>query len=371
MKDGKVVCPNADKPGIWKTAQENYEEWLSKKTEYRAAKKRREDKPIDFDKLSEVNKRKMTEAVLASMQPSIPQANQASKGDDSVAPHKKPVIFVADVVILSSMSGSRDILPTPIVSNFPHILLQFGTKMGCSNCPVVQCVLDTAAALLTGNFHFIAAIAKQYPHCVAKIFVPQDYNPIVLSGIVQRGGESITMELTVGFQFHLPYVTRDGNTTSILIATGSHVTVNMIVGLPFIQATRAVIDLSDNVVDLRAFGAPPFPLEYRCATVHVHVIEEGSEHPVHMTGAYATLLEEIDTLEKYFTSANVAHASDEENGGRPRQVTFGASPSWPTNISTTTLQLALAHATNLGKHRFVPDPMETYSEPNIGVVDNQ
>ena len=133
------------------------------------------------------------------------------------------------------------------MSNFPHILLQFGTEMGCSNCPVVRCVLDTAAALSTGNFHFVTAIAKQYPHCIAKIFVPQDYNPIVLSGIVQRGGESITTELTVGFQFHLPYVTRDGDTTSLLIATGPHVTVNMIVGLPFIQATHAVIDLSDNV----------------------------------------------------------------------------------------------------------------------------
>jgi uncharacterized Zn finger protein (UPF0148 family) len=223
MKDGKVVCPNADKPGIWKTAQENYEKWLSKKTKRRAAKKRREDRPINFDKLSDDNKRNMTEAVLASMQPSTPQANHARKGDYSI-------IFVADVVVLSTTSGSRDILPAPIVSNFPHILLQFGTKMRCSNSLVVRCVLDTAAALSTGNFHFVAAIAKQYPHGVAKIFVPQDYNPIVLSGIIQHGGESITTESTVGFQFHLPYVTRDGNTTSILIATGPHVMVNMIVG---------------------------------------------------------------------------------------------------------------------------------------------
>ena len=198
----------------------------------------------------------------------------------------------------------------------------------------------------------------------------QDYNPIVLSGIVQRGGESITTKLTVGFQFHLPYVTRDGDTTSILIATGPHATANMIVGLPFIQATRAVIDLSDNVVGLRAFYAPPFPLEYCRATVHVPVMEEGSEHPVHMAGAYATLLEEIDALEKYFARANVIHATDEENGGCPCHVTFGLSQSRPTNISTTTLQSALAHATNVGKRRFVPDPMETYSEPDIGVIDN-
>jgi len=157
----------------------------------------------------------------------------------------------------------------------------------------------------------------------------------------------------------------------LIIATGPRVTVNMIAGLPFIQVTRAVIDLSDNVVELRAFDAPPFPLKYCRAMVHVPVLEEGSEHPVHVAGAYDTLLEEIDALEKYFTSANVVHASEEENGGRLRQVTFGASPSRPTNISTTTLQSALAHATNLGKRGFVPDPMETYSEPDIGDVDNQ
>ena len=137
LKDGKVVCPNADKPGIWKTAQENYEKWLSKKTEHHATKKCREDRPIDFNKLRNDNKRKMTEAVLASMQPSIPQVNHASKGDDSVAPYKRPIIFVADVVALSSTSGSCDILPALIVWNFPHILLQFSTKMGCSNCLVV------------------------------------------------------------------------------------------------------------------------------------------------------------------------------------------------------------------------------------------
>ena len=90
-----------------------------------------------------------------------------------------------------------------------------------------------------------------------------------------------------------------------------------------------------------------------------------------MAGAYDTLLEAIDTLEKYFTSANVVHAFEEENGGRSCQVTFGASPSRPTNISMTTLQSALAHTTNLGKRGFVPDPMETYSEPDIGVIDNQ
>ena len=78
---------------------------------------------------------------------------------------------------------------------------------------------------------------------MAKLYIPRDYNPIVLSGIVQCRGEPITMELTVSFQFHLPYSTKEGNLTSILIAMGPHVTVNMIVGLSFIQAMQAMMIL--------------------------------------------------------------------------------------------------------------------------------
>jgi hypothetical protein len=197
----------------------------------------------------------MKEAVLASMKTDA----RTSDGTAMASPHKKPMILVVDVIILSLASGSHDILPAPIMLNFPHIHLQLGTNLGCPNCPIVHCLVDTAAALSTGNFHFVAVVAKQYPHCIAKLYGPKDYNPIMLLGIVQRGGETVTTKLMVGFQFHLPYLTKDGNPTSIIIATGPHVTVDTIVGLPFIQATRAIIDLADNVVDLHALNAPPFP----------------------------------------------------------------------------------------------------------------
>jgi hypothetical protein len=230
----------------------------------------------------------------------------------------------------------------------------------------MHCVVDTAAVLSTGNFHFVAAAAKHYPHCLAKLYVKRDYNPIVLSGIVQRGAELITTELTIGFQFHLPYLTKEGNPTSILIATGPHVTVNMIVGLPIIQATRAVMDLADNVADLCALDAPPFPLEYRCATVHVPAtIGEGNKHPVHMTGTYADLISEINALERYFTSAHVITATMAEGGVGVHQVRFRASPIKSDHILPSNLQSALAAEGS--KHGFVDDPMDNYSDPNMGI----
>jgi hypothetical protein len=228
----------------------------------------------------------------------------------------------------------------------------------------MRCVVDTAAALSTGNFHFVAVVAKRYPHCVAKIYVPKDYNPIVLSGIVQRGGDSVTTELTVGFQFHLPYLMKEGNPTSILIATGPHVTVNMIVGLPFIQATRAVIDLSNNVAELRALDTPPFPLEYHCTMVHVNAtIGEGNEQPVHMTNAHLNLINEMDALERYFTSVNVTKANKAASARGARIVCFGSSPIPQRNIS---FPIANRNARPPG---VVNNPMDNYSDPNEGMID--
>ena len=52
----------------------------------------------------------------------------------------------------------------------------------------------------------------------------------MLSGIVivQTGEESITAELQVAFQYHLPYENCEGENTTFLVATGTHVTANTI-----------------------------------------------------------------------------------------------------------------------------------------------
>jgi hypothetical protein len=230
-------------------------------------------------------------------------------------------ILVIDVSVLSSASLNKSILLAPIMTNFPHIHLQMGTKLDCPKCPVLRCVVDTAVALMMGNFHFVAAVAKHYIHCVAKIFVPEDYNPIVLSGIVQRRGESVTTKLMVGFQFHLPYFMKDGSPTSIIIATRPHVMVNTIVGRPVVQATQAIIDFSDNVANLCANDVPPFPIKYCRATMHVPVIKEGADCPVHLTASEQALIQDIEHLEAYFSIDVVADKDSVDH-----HVSFGSRP---------------------------------------------
>ena len=145
-----------------------------------------------------------------------------------------PVVFMISVPVFNITPTVHRILPVSIQAAFPHITLQLGSALGCANCPAIRCIVNTAATLTTGNLHFFAEIAKAYPHTVASIHSPTDYSPITLSGIVQQGGSLVTTNLMVGFQFHLPYLTRKGTPTSFVVVAGHHVTVNTILGLPFI-----------------------------------------------------------------------------------------------------------------------------------------
>jgi hypothetical protein len=187
-EERRGVCLNANKPGIRAAAQAAYKKWLEK-SKACPENRKRNCSEVDYNKLSDSNKAKVKEAVLASMLIQVCNDGDTtpSKADSGGSHTKKPVILMVDIVVLLSATASRDILPAPIVSNFPHICLQLGSDLDCPNCPVVHCVMDTAVALSTGNFHFVAAVAKRYPHCLAKLYVPRDYNPIVLSGIIQRG----------------------------------------------------------------------------------------------------------------------------------------------------------------------------------------
>ena len=147
-------------------------------------------------------------------------------------------IFIVDVPVLAAGPALKPMMTIASHSNLPHIVMQFATTLNCPNSPSIRCAVNSCAALSTGNFHYFASLAKRFPHCLAKVFPPQDYGPIVLSGAVQsHQHKTVTTELEVGFQFHLSYKTTAKEDASLLIATGPHVSVNTILGLPFMQGT--------------------------------------------------------------------------------------------------------------------------------------
>jgi hypothetical protein len=191
------------------------------------------------------------------------------------------VILIADGIVLAAGLPLKRAMPISIRSNLPHITIQFGADLDCPNCPLICCAIDLCAALTMGNFHFFASVAKRFLHCVAKIFTPKDYALLVLSGIMQLNKESVTTELEAGFLFHLPYKTREGNSASLMVATGQNVSINTIIGLLFMKASGMILDLVDEVVDFRYLDCPPFPVDFRRTSNHVPVLDEPSNTSAH------------------------------------------------------------------------------------------
>ncbi len=130
-----------------------------------------------------------------------------------------------------------------------------------------------------------------------KIFAPQDYAPIVLMGIVRTKTEAVTTKLEVGFLFRLPYKTSDGDESSFMVATGPNVSVNTIIGLPFIKGVGMIIDTVDDVAECRYLECPPFPIDYWRKSNQVPVMDEPSV-PVHHAHTYfQQTIREIENLE--------------------------------------------------------------------------
>ena len=135
-------------------------------------------------------------------------------------------------------------------TSLPHVILPLG-KIGDDNLPGAICLVDSAAGLTTGSEKFLASIAHQYPHTVARLYALEDYTPITLSGIVSKENVSFITELNVGFEVHLPYLTS---------ATGTDITVNSIIGLPFIKAYGRIINTMNDLLEIWQLDCTPLKL---------------------------------------------------------------------------------------------------------------
>ena len=184
------------------------------------------------------------------------------------------ITLLQDVVILASGPTSKPPIPVVIHSPMAHLTLLTGCVNQERDCPNLRCVLDSGAALSTTNFHFMEAVIGQFPHILKKIYLPDDYAAIVLSGIVHTPDSlPVTTELSVGFEIHLPYTIKDGSSTSLLVAVGPDVAVNLILVLLFIKAMGMVTDFVDNVCEAKNLLYEPFPIDFKCATKSVPVFQ--------------------------------------------------------------------------------------------------
>jgi hypothetical protein len=277
MKRGKVVHPHGTDPQIIKVADQWYAEFKDVQAKCSNKPNCKGQKTINYKDLDEKSKKKMCKTVLAM---TVEESTKAALVVTAACTGPGRAVFMLSTLSIPVFNITQPpcyILPIPIQAALPHITLQLGSALGCSNCPAICCVVDTAAALTTGNLYFFTALARAYPHTVASIHSHLDYSPIIMSGIVQQGGASVTTDLTVSFQFHLLYLMHEGTPPNLVITAGSSVMVDIILGLPFITQTRVIIDTSDQVAELQAFDTPPFPINFRRAMCAILVVDKGCQ----------------------------------------------------------------------------------------------
>ena len=65
MRNKVILCPNKDKPGVHEAAEVAYKEWMARGKKHRF--KKCKDKLFSYDKLSDKEKAKMQESVLACL----------------------------------------------------------------------------------------------------------------------------------------------------------------------------------------------------------------------------------------------------------------------------------------------------------------
>jgi hypothetical protein len=132
-----------------------------------------------------------------------------------------------------------------------------------------------------------------------------------------------------------------------------------------------IIDLSDNLADMRALDASPFPLKYRRATVHVPIVDEAGA--AHLSTAHQNLITKIEALEQRFAASSfVANAVPSKNA--VRRVSFGSrAVGQPMSFQTGPPISAIRQDSTLGKHGLFDTPMDYYSDLHLmgGILDNQ
>jgi hypothetical protein len=194
-------------------------------------------------------------------------------------------------------------------------------------------------------------MAKHYPHCLATLLAPANYAPIVLSGIVQTNNATITTELEVRFQFHLPYCTSGGDSSSLLMATGPHVSVKTIIGLLFIKATGMILDFVDDVAECKHLDCPPFKVYYRQTSNHVPVTDTPAVPIHHVVPHEMSILKELENLERWINAKVIAGYSSVQN----LAVHFGSkSPGRASNPDLNSVSMAKSPISNVDTHWVPP-----------------
>ena len=354
-----VICPHTNEPGIKEKAELNIQNFQSrKKKNARTNKKHRNLNTVNWEDIPE----KRPEVLLSQQRAQLSTPDTSSVSTIScTAPNgsvirRSHITLLQDVVVLSTQSSKPQIW-IAIHSPMPHLSLQTGTAKDERDYPALRCMIDSGASLSTANFHYMEAVVRGYPHILKAIYLSNDYVAIVLSGIVTSSSDAlITTELPVGFEIHLPYSTKDGNDTSLLVAAGPNVAVNLILGLQFIKATGMIVNFVDNVCQAKHLLCDSFPIDFRKAMKSIPVL--GDRDAARNGVDYSEVNHVLGQLRRHFARVAGTPASDQRGPAGPTSHPPVISGTLPKHVTFRLRWVAppnSAHDTNDFQHQILGD----------------
>ncbi len=310
-----VCCPNTNKPGVCKQAAAQIKDFQSRRgRKHSKGAKRRNLNMVNWEDIPSKRHEVLLQqhcsgSVVTTDSGSVTSSITGATGTCTSGHRPGNVTLHQDIVVLAGTS-SKPPIPIAIHSPMAHITLWTGTSDKEKDSPNLHCVFDTEAALSTANFHFMEDVVSQYPHILKRIYLPAEYTSIVLSGIVTSTNDKpITMELSVGFEVHLPYLTKDSSETSLLVAVGPDVAVNLILDLPFIKATGMIGNFVNNVCQVKHLLCNPFPINFKCTTKSIPIFTYASA-PCNVADSQDTL-HVLAALRKFFPpKSNIIISTD-------------------------------------------------------------
>ncbi|KAL3787769.1 LOW QUALITY PROTEIN: hypothetical protein HJC23_009820, partial [Cyclotella cryptica] len=265
----EIICPNKDARGVAEWAARMHKEYLE------AIRSRRKgwvpkDK-IKFSQLSPSQKEAGRQYFLRQAQElsqKTPTSASTVSSLSSAPTHSHGRAYVVLPILHSTdkRHECKPILPVQIDGQLPHITLVLGTMdTALENCPMIRCLFDTGACLSSGYAGFWLPILKAHPECIADLFTSDngDYTPIILGGVVTGNDGDMsrhTTQLNLVVRLKLRYETTTHQPITHVIAIGSHVGVNTILGKTFIKSLHCHNDATSSAVEAKLLNVAPFPV---------------------------------------------------------------------------------------------------------------
>ena len=204
-------------------------------------------------------------------EPPTEQNEQKANRDKSY--QKRNRLFVQWVNIFKQSSSTLRQMPIDLDNGLPGIAIRFESNTNTKDDDeiVFGCLVDTCAAMNTGNLLVHKWIMSQHPHLVVEYSQHDDtipFEPLQLRCALEQDGSTIATEnsnlndcLTAVVRYRTKYTFTNGQPVTIAFGLGAHVAVNSIIGLPTLRQWKADIQLSSSCLLAKELNIE-FPLEF-------------------------------------------------------------------------------------------------------------